>query len=73
MLDTGYWIADVFYLFFIQLNYLENNDHSLKKLGNEAVYGFSFVNIKHPESNIMNVQLLRNPASPKGSPRFFDD
>jgi hypothetical protein len=68
MLDTGCWITAVFYLFFIQLNYVENNDHYLKKLGNEAVCGFSFASIKHPESSIMNVQFSHDPASHKGSP-----
>jgi hypothetical protein len=73
MLDTGCWIATVFYLLFIQLNYIEINGHYLKKLGNKAAYGFSSASIKHPESSIMNVQLLSNPVSHKGSPRFFND
>jgi len=32
ILDTGCWIAAVFYLFFIQINYVENNHHYLNKL-----------------------------------------
>jgi hypothetical protein len=75
MLDTGCWMLDsrcilsVYY----QLNYVQNNDHYLNKLGNKTACGFSFASIKHPESSIMNVQLSRNPLSHKGSPRFFDD
>jgi len=68
MPDTGCWIAVVFYLFFIQLNYAEYNDHYFKKLEYEAVCGFSFASIKHPESSIMNVQFSHDPASHKGSP-----
>jgi hypothetical protein len=55
MLDTGCWIAVVFYLFFIQLKCVENNDYQLNKLLNAASYGFSSASIKHPESSIMNV------------------
>ncbi len=32
MLDAGCWIAAVFYLFFIQINYVENNHYYLNKL-----------------------------------------
>ena len=37
MLDTRYWIAAVFCLSFIQLNYVENNDHlkSTSKMGKD--------------------------------------
>jgi len=32
MLDTGCWIAVVFYLFFIHIHYIENNDYYFTKL-----------------------------------------
>jgi hypothetical protein len=75
MLDTGYRMLDsrCILSIFIQLNYIENNDHYLNKLGNKAACGFSSAGIKRPESSIMNVQLSRNPLFHKGSPRFFNN
>jgi hypothetical protein len=49
MLDTGCWIAAEFYLFFIQLKGIENNDYYLNKLSDKAECGFS-------SASIMNVQ-----------------
>ena len=58
MLDTGYWIVAVFYLFFIQLNNVGKNDHYLKKLGNKAACGFSSASIKHQASRIQHHECL---------------
>ena len=60
MLDTGCWIAAVFYPCIIQLNDVDNNDNSLNKIGIKQYSGFHLPasSIQNPASRMSNYYAI---------------